>query len=198
MSKDQPEILELFERISRLLPLAVAFEGVVVRSAGTHYANEDDFLSGAGSAKVGGRWNRKGIIAVYASLDILTAIQEAYQNILSYGFSLDAIRPRVTAGAAVKLNRVMDLTRRSLRQKLGFSLQELIEEDWQALQNAGEEAWTQAIGRGCREAGFEALLVPSARHKGGKNIIIFPDRLDADSSLTLLGSEDLPPHPDKW
>jgi hypothetical protein len=77
-------------------------------------------------------------------------------------------------------------------------LVELLEEDWKGIQAAGEESWTQVIGRGSREAGFEAILVPSARHARGKNIVIFTDRLAAGSRVTLLTARDLPPHPSDW
>jgi RES domain-containing protein len=97
--KDPPEVVELFERISTLVRVASRFDGTLVRSVGTRFANQNDFLSGDGAAKHGGRWTRRGIRAVYASLDIVTATHEAYQNFLEYGFSLSAIRPRVTAGA---------------------------------------------------------------------------------------------------
>jgi RES domain-containing protein len=97
-----------------------------------------------------------------------------------------------------KLGRVLDLTDSAIRRKIGFTLTELLDEDWEAIQARGEEAWTQAIGRGCRQAGFEAILVPSARHRGGRNIVIFPDRLAAGSSLQLLAPGDLPPHPSDW
>jgi hypothetical protein len=43
--KDPQEVIELFDLISKLLPRAVAFDGTIVRSSGTKYANEDDFLS---------------------------------------------------------------------------------------------------------------------------------------------------------
>ena len=177
---------------------AVPFEGTIVRSAGTLYANEQDFLSGRGAARHGGRWNRPGISAVYGSLDIITATTEAYQNFLDAGFALSAIRPRVMAGATVKLSVVCDLTDRVIRRKMGFTLEELMTEDWKGIQTSGEESWTQAIGRGCRIAGFEGLLAPSARNRGGKNIVIFPDRLIDGSVLSGLAAEDLPPHPDQW
>jgi RES domain-containing protein len=74
----------------------------------------------------------------------------------------------------------------------------LLDEDWEAIQASGKESWTQAIGRGCREAGFEAIVVPSARHRSGKNIVVFPDRLAAGSALRLLAPGDLPPHPSDW
>jgi RES domain-containing protein len=85
------------------------FSGVVVRSVNTKYATASDFFSGVGASKSGGRWNRKGLEATYTSLDIETAIKEAYQNLLHYGFPISNIRPRTTAGARVKLKKVLDI-----------------------------------------------------------------------------------------
>ena len=197
-SKDPLEVVELFEHIAELIPRAIAFDGTIVRSSGTKYANEDDFLSGDGAAKHGGRWNRRRIHAVYASLDIITATYEAYQNFLDYGFSLSAIRPRVTAGARANLSIVLDLTDTANRRKMGFTLTDLLDEDWEGIQAGGEESWTQAIGRGSREAGFEAILVHSARNRGGRNIVIFSNHLGTGSTLKLLAPDDLPPHPSDW
>lgn len=47
---------------------------------------------------------------------------------------------------------------------------------------------TQELGRLAREAGFEALLVPSAATPG-TNLVLFPDRLDPASSVHLLAVE---------
>ncbi|HPM81541.1 MAG TPA: RES family NAD+ phosphorylase [Candidatus Anammoximicrobium sp.] len=196
--KDPPQVVELFCQIAELVPRAITLNEIIVRSTGTRYANEEDFLSGRGAARHGGRWNRPGLRAVYASLDVITATYEAYQNFLDYGFALSAIRPRVTAGALAKRGTVLDLTDSAIRRKIGFTLTELLDEDWEAIQVRGEESWTQAIGRGSRQAGFEAILVPSARHRGGRNIVIFPDGLAPGSSLALLAPRDLPPHPSDW
>jgi RES domain-containing protein len=196
--KEPPEVVQLFDRIADLLPRAIMLDETIVRSVGTKYANEDDFLSGQGAARHGGRWNRRGIRAVYASLDIITATYEAYQSFLDYGFALSGIRPRVTAGARAKLTTVLDLTDSAIRRKIGFTLTELLDEDWEAIQASGDESWTQAIGRGCREAGFEGILVPSACHRSGKNIVIFSERLATDSMLEPLAPCDLPPHPSGW
>src|SRR2546426_595983 len=111
--RDPPEVVELFQTIAALFPSAISLDKVIVRSEATPYANEIDFLSGDGAARYGGRWNRPGIRAVYASLDIITATLEAYGNIIEAGFSLANIRPRVTAGATMKLTRVLDLTERT-------------------------------------------------------------------------------------
>jgi RES domain-containing protein len=131
-------------------------------------------------------------------LDVITATHEAYYNFVDYGFSLSAIRPRVLAGATAKLQAVFDLTDPDIRQSIGFSFQELVGEDWRAIQDDGEESWTQAIGRGARTAGFEALLVPSARCNDGRNMVVFPNRLLAGSTLLIQSPEELPPHPDEW
>jgi len=191
-AKDPPEVIELFDAIAALIPVVGGFDGVIVRSVGTKYASESNFFSGAGAAKTGGRWNRVGLQAIYASLDVITATREAYQNLLTFGFSLTTIMPRVTAGARVSLGKVLDITDKRVCPKIGFTISELIEEDWKAIQSGGEESWTQAIGRGCLVSGFEGLIVPSAQSKDGKNIVIFPEKLSKASRIEILGEERLP------
>jgi RES domain-containing protein len=197
-NSDPPEVLELLKVIESLTPNAVPFNGIIVRSVVTEYANKSDFLSGEGAARFGGRWNRKGIKAIYGSTDILTATHEAYQQILKYGFSLSNLRPRVTAGAKVVLHRVLDLTSPANRRRIGYSLNELLTEDWQAIQMAGEESWTQVIGRGTLESGMEGLLVPSAQNPKGTNLVIFPKNIGGKTSLKILSKSALPPHPSSW
>ncbi len=132
-----PEVLELFNVIAKLFPMAGGFEGVIVRNVAMKYSTKNDFFSGAGAAKAGGRWNRVGMAAVYASLDVTTATQEAYQDFVYRGFPMTAIAPRVTAGAKVKLTKVFDLTDSTVRKSIGFTLRDLVEEDWRALQKMG-------------------------------------------------------------
>jgi RES domain-containing protein len=153
-------------------------------------------LSGEGAAARGGRWNPRGLKAVYASQSVVTAVQEAYQELLRFGFSASVIRPRAFCGAEVTLQRVLDLTDKDIRRVIGFTLAELIDEDWLAIQQEGEESWTQAIGRGTYKAGFEGLLAPSARDRpDGVNLVVFPKSLRAGSRIDIVGKEDLPPHP---
>lgn len=189
---DPPEVIELFEAIAGLFPDAVRFDGVIIRSVPTKYANENDFFSGAGASKSGGRWNRVGLSAIYASLNVITTTHEAYQNIDTFGFPLTAIQPRVMAGAKATLGKVLDLTDAKVLAKIGFSLSDLVSEDWEAIQSSGEESWTQAIGRGCLTAGFEAIIVPSAQHSKGKNIVIFTANLSGGGKIRVLAPDKLP------
>jgi len=78
-----------------------------------------------------------------------------------------------------------------IRRIIGFSLNDLIQEDWHTIQIDGEESWTQAIGRGAKLAGFEGLLTISVNHRLGKNIVIFPDNLAPTSNVELMSEEDL-------
>lgn len=144
----EPGVQELLDAIASCLPDAVALDDVAYRSAGMKYANAHDFLSGAGAAVHGGRWNPRGIETAYASRSLDTAVKEAYQNILGFGFPASSIRPRVLAGAEITLQTVLDLTDRTSRRRLGFTLKQLVEEDWLGIQEEGEESWTQTIGRG--------------------------------------------------
>ncbi len=192
MSKESPEVQELFDRILDCLPLAVKLTASGFRSAEVKYANETDLISGDGAGFWGCRWNPRGIRAVYMSLDPVTATEESYQEFIKFGFKVKNIKPRVMAGARLELRCLLDLTDAKVRRKLKFSSKELKEEDWRAIQSAGDESWTQAIGRGCRFAGFEGLIAPSARHRGGKNVVVFPDKLPEGSFIELMAPEELP------
>ena len=189
---DPPEVVELFELIAELYPDASGFDDVIVRNVGAKYADKNNFYSGAGASKTGGRWNPKGIPAIYASLDVETATLEAYQDFIYRGFPMSAIKPRVTAAARAKLTKVLDLTNRTVLKHIGFKTKDLIEEDWRGLQKARVESWTQAIGRGCYVAKFQAMIVPSARRKQGKNIVIFQRWLTKTRRIDILGADELP------
>ena len=198
LSSDANEVEELFERIAACRSRAAKLKKFAFRSAGVKYANEGDMISGAGASYNGGRWNPPGILAVYASLDPITAVKESYQGFLKFGFESASIKPRVMAGIELNVSTLLDLTDSGVRRKIEFSYTELVSEDWHAIQSEGDESWTQAIGRGAKEAGFEGLLVPSAQNRRGENVVIYPENLLPKSVCKLMAKKDLPPHPDEW
>ncbi|MGX7744034.1 RES family NAD+ phosphorylase, partial [Rhodopseudomonas parapalustris] len=57
--------------------MAPRYEGKLYRALNPIYAREP--LSGRGAALYGGRFNRRGVPALYTSVSILTAIREANQ-----------------------------------------------------------------------------------------------------------------------
>jgi RES domain-containing protein len=195
-SASEPGVQELFDAIAGCAKRAVSFQGDVMRSVSMRHANATEIFSGKGAAARGGRWNPRGLEAIYASASVITAVREAYQELLRHGFSASSARPRVFCGARVKLQNGLDLTDKMIRRAIGFTLAELVDENWLAIQQGGQESWTQAIGRGAFEAGLEGLIVPSARDRpNGKNLVIFPTNLRRGSRINVIGKEDLPAHP---
>lgn len=81
--------------------------------------------SGAGSAKAGGRFNRKGQLALYTSMDPMTAFRE-----VQYG--LARTQPYVICTYEVDCEDVLDLGDPEVRSRRGITLAEL-GSDWRYL-----------------------------------------------------------------
>jgi RES domain-containing protein len=175
---------------SRLL----AWQGELFRSASPRYANKDDIITGAGSKAAGARWNPPGSFhAVYASLEVETAVAEVLQHFRHYGLPVAKAMPRVIVSLEVKLERVLDLREGDVRRLLVVSEKRMLSEPWRQEQKKGLEALTQAIGRLAYEVNVQALLVPSAARKGGSNLIVFPANLDPPKSwLRIVNRDELP------
>lgn len=85
----------------------------------------------------------------------------------------------------VLLNRVCDLTDPKIRDRLGLQADDLVQDDW---------SLTQEVATAVRDAGFEAILAPSAAGPH-VNLIIFKDRLLPNSRVDYLAEQDteIPP-----
>lgn len=193
MATPHPDFTQLAARCSELAnDAAKSWEGVGFRYAALKYAHSKDLLSGKGAEKAGGRINGIGTFPViYTSADPQTATAEAYRNYEAFGFT--RVRPMVAVGLAIKLAAVLDLTDAKLRSRLHVTLADLAH-PWWPIQEKGKEALTQAIGRAAHDAGFEAVILPSARRKNGINVNVFPQRLRAGSSVAVLNEGDLKTH----
>ena len=194
MSKP-PNRLTLHRRIEACEAYSEPLRGIAFRSVAMAHANESDIISGTGAARFGGRWNPRGVRAIYASLDPITAAEESYQRFANYGISSSRIKPRAFVGLRLELCKTLSLTDARIRRKLGFSLRDLVNENWLSIQESGNEAWTQTVGRCCHDLGMEAMICPSAASRNGSNIVIFPTNLKPTSAITILKKEDLPQHP---
>jgi RES domain-containing protein len=170
------------------LPLAIPFEGVCFRNVRQKFATPQQILSAEGSFLKGGRYNFRETFAVlYLSCDIHTCLEETTQSFRVHGLEVAEALPRTVVGIQVRLSQVLDLTNPRIRHRLGVTKRELVETDWKSFQSLGQEALTQQLGRFARDAGFEALLVPSAAlPRTGKNLDIFPDCLLPTSSLHAM------------
>jgi RES domain-containing protein len=188
-----PESGRLSRAIARCVPLNRRFSGIVYRAASVRRANATDLVAGIGSLLTGGRWTSPGLCrAVYASLDETTALDESRQQNVRQGVQPWMALPLVLTALEVHLTDVLDLTDGPARKRLGVSRNQMLSEPWFTIQNQGQEALTQAIGRLAREQGFVALLVPSVVRASAANIVIFPDRFKATDRLSIINPDGLP------
>lgn len=159
------------------------------RSVTPKYARSADLLSGAGSRRVGGRWNPPGHMnAVYASLDAESAMREALSHYRYYGIPEHEAMPRVFVAIRVKLRRVLDLRHPEARTLLRVSIERMSRHDWRSAQRKRSESLTQALGLAAFERGLHALLVPATAGPGPgwSNIVVFPNNIGPDGVLEAV------------
>jgi RES domain-containing protein len=192
-----PDSARLARGVRRCLPLATRLNRVIYRVASVRRANPADLIAGVGSQLTGGRWTPPGDFrAVYGSLEEVTALDEARQQNLRLGVPPWMALPLVLTAIEVDLEPALDLTDGRVRRALRVSRARMLGEPWWVLQERGQEALTQALGRLARDDGFAALLAPSAARPRGTNVVIYPDRLIAASKLDVVNADRLPPEPD--
>ncbi len=179
-------------RIRELKESSAPWEGVVYRNTSLRYASGKDLLAGEGSSQAGGRWNPRGLRAVYASLTPETAMAEALSLFRRYGWDIADAMPRVFVAVRVILRVTLDLNDGDIRRRLRVSLRRMLAEDWRSAQWAGRESITQMLGAAAAASGMEAILVPSCTGgAGARNIVWFPDNLSANSHVAICHEEEL-------
>ncbi len=155
------------------------------RSAAPRYSRASDMVTGVGSAHLGGRWNPpRSFRTVYASLDPETAMSESMATFRYYGLPPHSALPRLFRVLDVELAAVLDLREIPLANPLPFWVQKGLREDWRALQDAGAESTSQAVGRAAFLARLEGLIVPSHASRKGYNAVLFPENLRPGSRIT--------------
>lgn len=92
-----------------------------------------------------------------------------------------------------QLQRTLDLTDPAIRRALQVRVTDILNCDWPGEQGAGREALTQAIARAAFENLAEGLVVPSARHPGGVNIVYYPSNRLPGTVIDVLDPAGLPP-----
>ncbi len=169
-----------------------AWQGTAYRVTTLDYPSPKSILLGQGSFLHGGRWNATGSFrAVYGSTVDTVAVAESRATANYARIPLPFVTPRLLVALELALQAVLDLTRASIRERLGITMDELRAEDWRKVQEEGRESFTQVIGRAVFSAGGEGLCVPSARVPEGVNVVYFPENHRAASHVFVLESEKL-------
>jgi len=117
---------------------------------------------------------------------------EALANFRYYGWDIADAMPRLFVAIDASLERVLDLTDRSIRQRLGVSMQRILADDWRKLQHAGTISLTQMIGQAIATVGMDGLLTPCACDPAKTNLVWFPKNLDDNAKIVIRRADELP------
>ena len=159
------------------------YEGKLYRALNPIYARSP--LSGRGAELHGGRFNRKGVPALYTSLSIMTALREANQ--------VGSLQPTTLVSYDAEIERVFDSRDKSLLAGTGMDGAGLADPSWREQMRNEGEASTQRFARALVDAGYSGLLVRSFAQGStaeSLNLVLWKWGTEAPHRLTLIDDED--------
>lgn len=146
------------------------------------YAREP--MSGRGAELYGGRFNKKGMPALYLSLSVMTALREANQ--------VGSLQPTTLVSYEADIERVFYTSDVVALKAEKMDPSMLADQTWRDQMKATGEAETQAFARRLSAVGYHGLLVRSfAPGAGGDdlNLVLWTWSAKAPSRLTLIDDE---------
>jgi RES domain-containing protein len=129
----------------------VRFQGTLYRALNPIYAREP--LSGRGAQLYGGRFNAKGVPALYTALSIVTAIKEASQA--------GSLQPTTLVSYEADIQNVFDTRDLDALARFRMNPEGLADNGWRDRMIGDGIAPTQKLAAALVEEGFQGLLVRS-------------------------------------
>lgn len=156
----------------------ITLNGLFWRTLNIRYQRQP--FSGDGARLHGGRWNRKGLPALYLARAVNTAVVEFNQHLP---------RPATLVPYQIESDRIVDLTNFD-----DLRIAAALTSEWARLARLGGEPPGWTIADGAIAAGADGALLPSAQDRGGINLVLWRWR-DASGAgegarLTLLDPEN--------
>ena len=169
------------------------FKGELFRFINPTYSKSADIISGQGAIYVEGRWNLAGAARLsYTAMATTTALFEVLAHVKYYNLPESKALPRVLVAVKLSATRVLDLRKGEIRKALRLSERTIRKLDWRAENRKGLEALTQAWGWAFANAGFGAVIVPSAADLVGANVLVFPENLLPGNEWRVLTEVQYP------
>ncbi len=158
------------------------YEGKLYRALNPIYARQP--LSGRGPELYGGRFNAKGMPALYTSLSVLTALREANQ--------VGSLQPTTLVSYEADIESVFDARDETALHKLDMDAAALAAASWRDEMKTKGEARTQAFARRLLSDGYQGLMIrsfaPAARAED-LNLVLWRWGDKAPCRLTLIDDE---------
>ncbi len=167
-----------------------SFRGPLYRALNPIYAREP--LSGRGAELYGGRFNPKGMPALYASLSVLTALREANQ--------VGHLQPTTLVSYDAEIENVFDTADATALAAAGMDAAALRDASWRDQMKADGEARTQRFARQMMAEGYNALKVRSFAPGAGPddcNLVLWRWGSVAPTRVTLIDDENRLAQPPK-
>lgn len=125
--------------------------GLLYRALNPVYARKP--LSGEGARRYGGRFNPKGMPALYTSQSVMTAIREANQ--------IGTLQPTTLVAYEADIGPIFDTTDPAALNAEGITPEQLADDDWRLKMLADGKAPTQKLAERLKAAGYVGLQVRS-------------------------------------
>ena len=158
------------------------YEGKLYRALNPIYARQP--LSGRGAELYGGRFNPKGMPALYTSLSVLTALREANQ--------VGSLQPTTLVCYEAEIERVFDTRDEAALEAEGMDAAAIAAPSWRDEMKVSGKARTQNFARRLVSDGYHGLLVrsfaPAARNDD-LNLVLWRWSDAAPCRLTLIDDE---------
>lgn len=162
--------------------MAARFRGTLYRALNPVHAREP--LSGRGAELYGGRFNPKGVPALYTSLSVLTALREANQ--------VGTLQPTTLVSYEAEIERIFDAGDPAALAAEGVDADVLAAPTWRDEMRAEGLSRTQAFARRLIADGHLGLMVrsfaPGAR-PDDLNLVLWRWGDRAPASLVLIDDE---------
>jgi len=158
------------------------YRGQLFRALNPIYAREP--LSGRGAALYGGRFNPKGLPALYTSLSVLTALREANQ--------VGNLQPTTLVSYEAEIDDIFDSRNDAALRAEGMDAASLADGTWRNQMKAAGEAQTQAFARQLIAKGYRGLLVRSfapGTNETNLNLVLWQWGDAAPARLMLIDDE---------
>lgn len=159
------------------------YRGTLFRALNPVHAREP--LSGRGAELYGGRFNPKGMPALYTALSVMTALREANQ--------VGHLQPTTLVSYQADIDAVFDTRDVVALQSQDIEPNDLADPSWRDQMRDKGEARTQTLARRLTKAGYHGLLVRSFAPGAGPddlNLVLWIWGAVEGARLTLIDDEN--------
>ena len=163
--------------------MASTYSGKLYRALNPVFAGEP--MSGRGAELYGGRFNPRGVPALYLSTSVLTALREANQ--------VGDLQPTTLVCYRAEIEMIFDTSDTAALEAEGLDEAALADPTWRDQMRMAGEARTQRFARELIAKGYCGLRVRSFAKGSGPNdvnLVLWRWDTTAPSRLELIDDED--------